>query len=194
MEITGILLAGGQSRRYGSPKAFAELEGKFFYEHVYEALGAVCSQVIIVTRPELTGRFPAHLNVMTDTEEAAGQGPLAGIYSAMNTAGGGWYLVLPCDMPYVTAEAVHRLMQTADRDAEVSAVRTMGEHLPLFSMWNGRVKDRLGESLHQRQLGVMEFLRQSDTKWIESGRIHADDMIFCNINKPDDQREGGRQT
>ena len=55
--LVGILLAGGLSRRYGSPKAFAEIEGELFYERAYNALAAVCGDVIIISRPELIDHF-----------------------------------------------------------------------------------------------------------------------------------------
>ncbi|WP_088006786.1 molybdenum cofactor guanylyltransferase [Indiicoccus explosivorum] len=194
MGITGILLAGGQSRRYGSPKAFAELEGKYYYEHVRDALSAVCREVVIVTRPELTDRFPARLRIITDAADVAGAGPLAGIHSAMRAAGDDRYFVLPCDMPYVTGGAVRNLAAFASPEADVSAVRTEEEPLPLFSIWSGRVEVRLGEALRQNRLSVMGFLGQSHTEWIGSGKIHPDSTIFCNINTPDDQRKGGRQT
>ena len=79
----GILLAGGLSRRYGSPKAFAEISGKKFYEIVYDTLNSVCDDVIVVTRKEFINWFPKEYHVIVDIDKFLGCGPLAGIYSAM---------------------------------------------------------------------------------------------------------------
>ena len=57
MKTVGIVLAGGLSRRFGSPKAFARLEAKYFYERAVEAYEPFCEEVVVVTRQELVDRF-----------------------------------------------------------------------------------------------------------------------------------------
>src|SRR5690625_3603911 len=93
--VNGILLAGGLSRRYGMPKAFAEINGEKFYEISYRILDHVCDDVTIVTRPELVEQFPRDLHVIIDDAFYRGCGPLAGIYSAMNVHKADRYVVLP---------------------------------------------------------------------------------------------------
>lgn len=195
MAIVGILLAGGLSRRYGSPKAFAELHGKPFYQWVYEALAETTDRVVIVTRPELVGHFPANYEVMCDLPEVAGQGPLAGIYSVMAASAADRYIVLPCDMPYIRRSEVTRLVEAAGAGGieGVTAVQTETHHLPLFSVWDSSMQEELKKEVKQGQWSVMKFLERVPTVWIESNRIHTDEGVFCNINKPDDQRKGGRQ-
>ena len=105
----GIVLAGGLSRRFGSPKAFARIENEYFYERAIDALEPHCDEVVIVTRPELLDRYAPSEKVITDLPEFAGLGPLAGILSAMESVEADRYVVLPCDMPYVNAEVIRRI-------------------------------------------------------------------------------------
>jgi molybdopterin-guanine dinucleotide biosynthesis protein A len=184
METIGILLAGGMSRRFGSPKAFAKINDKFFYEHVWHALDVSCDDVVIVTRDELMPRFPEQLDVIIDLPSLSGLGPLVGIYTAMTERPANQYLVLPCDMPFIGQKETAALIQLAEGH-DVTAVRTSEEHLPLFSIWNHRVKKDLMREILNKQLSVMKFLDQVETKWVDSRLIHVDKTIFRNINTDD---------
>ncbi|OHX53923.1 molybdenum cofactor guanylyltransferase [Planococcus salinarum] len=182
-ETVGILLAGGLSRRFGSPKAFAELDGKAFYEYAYDALAAVCEHVVVITRPELKGRFPQTLDVISDSQKFAGLGPLAGIYTAMAERPARQYLVLPCDMPFIGAAETSALMQAASPGVDITAIRTDDHDIPLFSLWNGRILDRLEQELDEEQLRVMVFMAKVETEWLDSSAVGETDA-FRNINKP----------
>lgn len=177
----GILLAGGMSRRFGSPKAFAEMDGRLFYERVYDALAAACNQVVIVTRPELIARFPAELDVIADLSEVAGKGPLAGICSAMEERPADRYLVLPCDMPFVGPKETQALVQLSSK-ANVTAVQTPGGKIPLFSVWNGNWSQELKRFIELGNLSVFAFLETIHTEWAVSSLIHEDPAVFQNIN------------
>ena len=185
METIGILLAGGMSRRFGSPKAFARINDKFFYEQVWRALDGACDHIVIVTREELIPLFPEELDVIIDLPSLSGLGPLVGIYTAMTERPADQYLVLPCDMPFIGQKETAALIQLAEGTHDVTAVRTTEEHLPLFSIWNHRVKKDLMREILNKQLSVMKFLDQVETKWVDSRLIHVDKTIFRNINTDD---------
>lgn len=181
----GILLAGGLSRRFGSPKAFAEIDGKTFYEKAYLALDSVCDKVVIISRPELLSRFSPGLDVITDLEIVAGQGPLAGIFTAMSERPAEQYMVLPCDMPFIGPAEAKALMNLLNTDSDVTAVQSKDDVIPLFSIWNVRVKDELQNELSNGQFRVMKFMDRINTKWVETSIIHDDQATFRNLNKPD---------
>ncbi|MFB3776253.1 MAG: NTP transferase domain-containing protein [Bryobacteraceae bacterium] len=48
MKLTGIILAAGESRRMGTPKALLDLGGETFLDRLIDALGSSCSPVIVV--------------------------------------------------------------------------------------------------------------------------------------------------
>lgn len=189
----GILLAGGLSRRFGSPKAFARLtsngsEGRMFYERALDALRDTCDSLVIVTNRELEGRFPTELEVCIDLPHLEGQGPLAGICTAMHKHPNHRYIVMACDMPLIGPADVERLQDralTVPR-ADVVAVRTTEAAIPLFSVWQHDVSKLLEESILSGKLSVMKMLAQLNTHWIESATISPDDEVFRNYNTPDD--------
>lgn len=180
----GILLAGGLSRRFGSPKAFAKIEGELFYERAYQALAAVCDHVVIVTRQEFLPLFPVELDCMADLPIVAGKGPLAGIYSGMAVRSADRYMVLACDMPFIGPNEALALMKLSDDSMDVAAVQTGAEKIPLFSVWNGNFSQELRGSISNDELSVFRFLQSMRVQWITSELIHGDDNIFQNLNTP----------
>lgn len=103
--LTGALLVGGGSRRFGSPKALAQIEGETLAERCHRILSAACDEVIVVGKSadELGLPFP----VLDDGsgERAA----IVGVAAALRLARAEVVLVLPTDMPWVTPALVRSL-------------------------------------------------------------------------------------
>lgn len=187
---TGILLAGGLSRRFGSPKAFARLEGtdkRMFYERASDALRGTCDSVVLVTNRDLEKRFPPDLEVCTDLPGIEGQGPLAGICTAMRRRPGGRYIVMACDMPRIGSSEISRLhaLTRYEAAADVIAVRAPDTSIPLLSVWTRDLSDTLEEAIRDKRLSVMKMLDQVETRWIDSAMIHTNERLFRNYNTPD---------
>jgi molybdenum cofactor guanylyltransferase len=106
-ELTGILLVGGASSRFGSPKALALFEGATLAERAWRLLGEVCAERIAVGRSAGLP-FPA----LADE----GTGPVAAIAAGLRRATLDVAVVVPVDMPLLTAGAL-RLLAGACRDA-----------------------------------------------------------------------------
>ncbi|MBO1910734.1 molybdenum cofactor guanylyltransferase [Microvirga sp. 3-52] len=185
MKTAGIVLAGGLSRRFGSPKAFARYDSSYFYERAIEALESICDEVVVVTREELLERFPDDVNTITDLPKVAGLGPLAGIYSAMEAVDADAYAVLPCDMPYVNATIMNKVRQ--HHKGSVTAVTVAGKYHPLVSVWHTDTKKPIMDALLSEQLSVMKLLHELDVTWLNGSSLtNNEERIFTNINKPID--------
>ena len=190
MRTAGIVLAGGLSRRFGSPKAFARIGNEFFYERATYALEPHCVEVIIVTQPELMERYPAEVRVITDIAEVAGFGPLAGILSAMESVEADRYVVLPCDMPYVDNNVIEKL--TVLHEKGVTAVVADGRFHPLVSVWDSELKCVLIEMLRAKQFKVMDLLRKLNVTWIDGSSLTKNEKaVFVNVNTPTDLERSG---
>lgn len=194
MKTVGVILAGGLSRRFGSPKAFAKMKGRYFYEYTVDALKPYCHEIVVVTRPELVERFPSELQVIVDDPSHAGNGPLAGIYSAMKRFTAVRYIVLPCDMPFIHEQFIEGLLQ--NKEANIVAVKTSTQDHPLVSVWKPSVLKALGNTLNQKQFRVVPFLEKVHAKWIDAESLSEDfETILKNINHQSDLERGeGRWT
>jgi molybdopterin-guanine dinucleotide biosynthesis protein A len=106
VDATGVLLVGGASERFGSPKALAPFRGETLSERAWRVLSEVCAEVVAVGKAAdgLDLPFP----VLDDgvDERAPVFGVLAGLRAAANER----CLVLPVDCPLVTGELLRELL------------------------------------------------------------------------------------
>jgi molybdenum cofactor guanylyltransferase len=99
--LTGILLTGGSSSRFGTPKALAEYGGETLAERAWGVLDEVCDE-----------RFVVGPGGLTDP----GTGPVAAIAAGLRAATRELAVVTPVDMPLLTPDAL-RSLAGACRDA-----------------------------------------------------------------------------
>ena len=110
-KLLGAVLAGGASRRFGSPKALAKLHGRPLWELAAERLGTVCARVVVVAAGPETFPGPAV------RDRTPGLGPLGGVDAALALAaeaGMDGALVLAVDMPWVPEAVLRRLAEEFD--------------------------------------------------------------------------------
>lgn len=103
--FTGILLLGGASARFGSPKALAPFRGGTLAERAHRLLAEVCDEVLAVGKAgELDGLpFP-----LLD-DGVASRAPVHGVIAGLRRARHDMSIVLPVDVPLVTPGALRAL-------------------------------------------------------------------------------------
>lgn len=161
-----MLLVGGASARFGSPKALARFGEETLAERAWRVLGEACDERIAVGKGDEKLPFP----VLADgvEERAAIHGLIAGLHAARHEVA----VVLPVDVPYVTADALQALA-TACRDAAV----TQSGPLP------GAYRKSVLPSLESGELSIRRAIADLDVAVIE-----IDSALLVNVNTPDDVR------
>jgi molybdopterin-guanine dinucleotide biosynthesis protein A len=109
--LTGVVLVGGASRRFGSPKALAKIDGETFVDRARRILGEACDEVLVVGK---AGELP--FDVVDDATDV--RAPIAGVVAGLRAASNDVAVFLPVDCPRVTPEVV-RDLGVACRDAAV---------------------------------------------------------------------------
>ncbi|MFP4977667.1 molybdenum cofactor guanylyltransferase [Paenibacillus sp. CN-4] len=117
MNITGIILAGGQSRRMGRDKALLEIGGVPVVSRVAAELSRVAGRIAVISSREEDYRFLG-VPVIPDPEAFAGRGPLAGIRAGLAWAGTEWCVVCACDLPFASAETIRVLLKAVAADED----------------------------------------------------------------------------
>jgi molybdopterin-guanine dinucleotide biosynthesis protein A len=103
--VTGVLLVGGASVRFGSPKAFARFRGETLVERAHRILGEACDEVLVVGK---AGELPGLPFAVVDdgTEDRA---PVHGVIAGLRRARHDMVVALPVDVPLVTPDALRAL-------------------------------------------------------------------------------------
>jgi molybdenum cofactor guanylyltransferase len=95
--LTGVLLVGGASRRFGSPKALAQLDGETLAERAWRLLGAVCDERVAVGKAADGLVLPFAL-VDDETDIRA---PIAGVVAGLRASTHEVCVVVPVDCPWL---------------------------------------------------------------------------------------------
>ncbi len=187
-DLTGIVLAGGNSRRMGTNKAFVKVDGVPMIRRVLRVLTSRCAEVFIVTKDPL---IYAHLGVPVVADEADTQTPLAGVATGLRAAQTPWVFVAACDLPFLSPEVV-RLMAGFAEGHDAAVPHVDGRWHPLHAVYAtsaARALDGLLTSGVKRMITALEALRVRRVTADELRRADPALRTLENINTP---RERGR--
>lgn len=101
--LSGVLLVGGASTRFGSPKALASFGGETLAERGWRVLGEACDERLAVGKGQLELPFP----VLDDGSVL--RAPVVGVIAGLHAAAHETVVFLPVDCPLVTSELVRAL-------------------------------------------------------------------------------------
>jgi len=165
-DVTGIVLAGGRSSRFGADKLDLEVDGRPLLHHAITAVAAVTGRLIVVAAPGAEPPLPAGLEARVEVahDPAPFGGPLVGLAAALASVETAAVLVAGGDMPRMVPAVLLRLATSvgSSRPAVVLEVPGRAQPLPMAldvvaaRAAAGTVLDRGGRSLREllRELGA----------------------------------------
>jgi molybdopterin-guanine dinucleotide biosynthesis protein A len=168
--VTGVLLVGGESRRFGSPKALARLGKSTFADIAWERL-AWCDERLAYGKlvDSLHLRFPVQ------DDESHIRAPLAGVVAGLRAARFDVIVALPVDLPLVTDDALEALASACSGDA---AVPQTG---PLPGAYRRSALPVLERRLRTGELALAAALDELETRV-----VRLDPVVLANVNHPQD--------
>ena len=170
--MTGALLVGGASRRFGSPKALAVLDGETLAERAYRTLEEAFGTVIALGKE--ADALPLPFPVRDDGSDL--RAAIVGVAAALRTAEDETVVCLPTDVPYATVSLLRELADAAaDADA---AVTDTG---PLPGAYRRSALPLLEDRIARGDLALHRALAELDTRVIA-----ADPELLRNVNTVDD--------
>jgi molybdopterin-guanine dinucleotide biosynthesis protein A len=167
--LSGILLVGGASTRFGSPKALARLDGRTLAEIGWATL-AFCDERIAVGKA--CDRIGLPFPLLDDGTDV--RAPIAGVVAGLRAAANELCVVLPVDTPRIGIEDLARLA-AACLDA---AVPQTG---PLPGAYRRSALPVLERRLAAGTLALRDALDELDVRV-----VRLSDEALVNVNTPDD--------
>jgi molybdenum cofactor guanylyltransferase len=171
-DLTGILLVGGASTRFGSPKALARLNGETLAERAWRTLGEACAHRLAVGKAEEL--LELDLPVLDDGTEV--RAAMAGVVAGLRAAPTEVAVVVPVDTPLLTPQA---LLELADACADAAVPETG----PLPGAYRKSALPVLQRRLLEGRLALREALTDLDVRTLQ-----IEDSLLANVNTPDELR------
>ena len=180
----GIVLAGGRSRRMGTPKAWLDWHGEPLLRRVVGLVARGAGGPVIVVRapgqelPEL----PAGVRVVEDARE--GQGPLQGLLAGLEAADGEVAFAASTDVPFLHPRFVAAVCRAVDgADAAVPFVD--GFRQPLAAAYRTALVPLVAELVEAGRMKTGFLFERCETRWLEE-LPHPESVR--NLNAPADYR------
>lgn len=197
--VSGVILAGGESRRMGQDKAFLEVGGRRLIDRVIDAIERVTDDVIIVTT---TPGDYAGCGTRLAEDLYPGTGALGGIYTGLHAAEHPCSFVVACDMPFLNVELLkymssqiqhHDVVMPYVGDEEPAtntrATAKARDLHPLHAVYSKRCLEPIARALERGDLRTIAFLPDVDVRFVGRREIEQFDpqhRSFFNANTPEE--------
>ena len=181
--IYGLILAGGASKRMQRDKAALKIQGKTQLVRAFELLSRYLQRVFVSVRADQTSDpTRAHLPLIVDSVEGAG--PITGIRSALAAHPEVAWLVLACDLPFVSDAAIEELLRRRDPSALATAYKSAHDGLPepLCAIWEPAAAPPLAEYQAAGGHCPRKFLIRHGAPLIDP----PDPRALDNVNTPEE--------
>jgi len=179
--IYGLVLAGGASRRMHTDKAALTHNGKTQLQRAYELLDKVSERTFVSVRADQTND-PTRFGLPQIVDAHTDLGPLAGISAAQTSHPEAAWLIMACDLPFISNSTLQYLLAQRDPAKIATAFRSTHDDLPepLCAIWEPASAAVVSEWIAKNNNCPRKLLISSSIKLLEQPDAHALD----NINTP----------
>lgn len=187
-EVSGVVLAGGKSKRMGMDKRHLSVHGKPLLDRVTSVLLELFPEVLLVLAEEDISRQDDRMRIVTDLipDCAAVGGLYAGLYHSRYPR----VFVVACDMPFINPAVIELFLQKIDATDIVMAQLVTGLQ-PLHGLYSKQCLPILKEMIDARDLRLQNIVDKQDltvhrVPETEIKRLDPQLLSFLNVNSPAD--------
>jgi molybdenum cofactor guanylyltransferase len=187
IEVTGVLLAGGKSRRMGEDKRYLVVGKETLLERGLGVLRSVFQEVLVVIAQD-SPPIGSDARVVRDLVPESGS--LGGLYTGLMQAATPWIFVVACDMPFLD-QAVIAQFTSRKATADIVIANLAARLHPMHALYGKRCLPVLEQMIRARQLKIQELvshasLRVQYVTEIDLLTIDPSGRSFLNVNTPAD--------
>ena len=185
--FSGVVLAGGRSKRFGRDKAVAPYHGRILLLRVLDSLTEAAERYVVANRPRPVQGFPTRPDIVV-TGSA-----LSGLHAALAYARHPWVAIAACDLPHLTPD-YWRLLWLRRHGRQAVVVRhESGELEPLAALYHRSALPLAEARLLQGSYALHGLVTDLDTRYLAARevRLHSP-LALRNLNSPRDLARGSR--
>lgn len=177
-DLTGLVLAGGDSRRMGEDKGRVPIAGRTQVERCVELLAPLCGEVRVSVRESQAGLEPySRLPLVVD--DGSLRGPAAGLVGAWQRMPDRALLVLAVDLPLADRALLECLIGRRSPDRLATAyVHPDGTIEPLCAIWEPRAAPMLDAARRSGSVSLRQLLESGDIVRVRPER--PDQLVSAN--------------
>jgi molybdopterin-guanine dinucleotide biosynthesis protein A len=181
--MTGIILAGGKSRRMKKNKVLLQIDKKLVIESIVEKLKIVFDDVFIIGNLSLDCRFSGVRLVKDMVSE---KGPLGGIYTGLSVSQSKYNFICGCDMPFLNINLIQYMVRKKT-DYNVVIPKYGDCFEPLHAVYSKSIIPVIKEKIEQGPYSIQSIFPKVKVKYItekEMEKFGNWRKFFFNINTP----------
>jgi molybdopterin-guanine dinucleotide biosynthesis protein A len=187
IDVTGVLLAGGNSRRMGEDKRYLVVGEQTLLERGLAVLRAIFQEVLVVIAQD-SPSLDVDARVVRDLVPDCGS--LGGLYTGLTQATTPYIFVVACDMPFLDP-AVITQFTSRRASADIVMAKLAARLHPMHALYGKRCLPVVDQMIRAQQLKIqgmvshsslrVQYVTEADLLTIDpSGRS------FQNVNTPAD--------
>lgn len=179
--VTGIILAGGLSSRFGKDKSLAEFRGKTFIQHNIDILSQFTSTILISSNTpyhKKTGYPVIH-------DKIKNIGPAGGLLSTLQHSQTRWNIIISIDLPLMNDHYLHYLADNRNDALVTIGEDSQGKIHPLCGFYSIDTLSYLQANIVKKRYSMKELLKALPKVNIlppPENAFFYSDTIFKNIN------------
>ena len=186
-EVTGVILAGGKSRRMGEDKRYLVVGEQTLLERGLGVIRSIFQEVLIVIAQDSP---PLDVDAKVVRDLLPDCGSLGGLYTGLMQATTPWIFVVACDMPFLD-QAVIDQFTSRRATADIVMAKLDARLHPMHALYGKRCLPALEQMIQARQLKIQEIVSQSSLRvqYVTEAELLTIDpswRSFQNVNTPSD--------
>jgi len=187
IEVTGVLLAGGKSRRMGEDKRYLVVGEQTLLERGLGVLRSMFHEVLVVIAQDSA---PLDIDARVVRDLVPDCGSLGGIYTGLTQATSPYIFAVACDMPFLNQAVITHFTNRRDT-ADIVMARLATRLHPMHALYGKGCLPAMEQMIVARQLKIQELVSDASLRVqyvTEADLLSIDPSLrsFHNVNTPED--------
>jgi len=187
IEVTGVLLAGGKSRRMGEDKRYLVVGEQTLLERGLGVLRSMFHEVLVVIAQDSA---PLDIDARVVRDLVPDCGSLGGIYTGLTQATSPYIFAVACDMPFLNQAVITQFTNRRDT-ADIVMARLATRLHPMHALYGKGCLPAMDQMIVARQLKIQALVSHASLRvqYVTEADLLSIDpswRSFHNVNTPED--------